>query len=62
MDKNYVWTRECQECGFIQKAVKPKEGELSNSYAYSKCRKCKSEALDYGKDRTIDTSTGKFKS
>jgi hypothetical protein len=43
-----MWFRTCQECGHVQSATRPKEGELTASYAHSKCRKCKSEALDYG--------------
>lgn len=46
--KDGDWIRTCQECGHSQKAVRPKNGELTNSYANSKCRSCKSEALDYG--------------
>lgn len=46
------WVRTCQECGHIQKAIKPSnDKEITNSYANSKCRKCKSEALDYGKEK-----------
>lgn len=41
------WFRKCQACGNVQTAVKPK-GELTDSYRNSKCRRCKSEALDYG--------------
>jgi predicted Zn-ribbon and HTH transcriptional regulator len=44
------WIRTCQECGYKQKAIKPsQEKELTDSYRNSKCRKCRSEALDYGK-------------
>jgi hypothetical protein len=44
------WVRVCQECGHIQSAIQPSpEKELSDSYRNSKCRKCKSESLDYGK-------------
>jgi hypothetical protein len=44
------WYRTCQECGNKQRAKRPDlNHELTNSYANSKCRKCKSEALDYGK-------------
>jgi len=40
--------RTCQECENIQEAKEPKPGEITNSYANSKCKKCKSESLDYG--------------
>jgi len=46
------WVRKCQECGHIQSAVKPDpEKPMTDSYANSKCRRCKSEALDYGQER-----------
>lgn len=43
------WIRTCQECGHKQ-ATKPpnREKELPTSYTDAKCRKCKSEGLDYG--------------
>lgn len=47
------WVRTCQECGNKQEAKKPpQDKELSDAYCNAKCRKCKSEALDYG--RTIN--------
>ena len=43
------WVRTCQECGNEQKDNKPdSEQELSDSYRNRKCKKCKSESLDYG--------------
>ncbi len=42
------WIRTCQECGNEQKDKEPK-GEMTPAYRLRKCRKCKSEALDYGK-------------
>lgn len=54
-----AWVRKCQECGNIQRAQKPPQDKpLSDSYRMSKCRRCKSEALDYGKERP-DTPTDK---
>lgn len=45
-----VWIRTCQECGHKQKANRPSQDkELSLAYTEAKCKKCKSEALDYGK-------------
>ena len=45
------WVRTCQECLHIQSAIKPDPNkEVTDSYRNSKCRKCKSEALDYGKE------------
>lgn len=46
------WYRTCQECGNEQVAKPPSQSkELTTSYRDSKCRKCKSMALDYGKYR-----------
>ena len=46
---NKKWIRTCQECGNKQVTKPPKQGEEPTvSYCNSKCRKCKSEALDYG--------------
>lgn len=43
------WYRTCQECGHKQNCKEPDQTkELTNSYRNSKCRKCKSEALDFG--------------
>lgn len=46
---NDAWIRTCQECGHKQTAKPPDPNkELTDSYRNSKCRKCKSEGLDYG--------------
>jgi len=46
-----MWIRTCQECGHIQEDKEPVYGvEPSDAYCNRKCKKCKSEALDYGKD------------
>ena len=42
-----AWIRTCQECFHKQQDTEPK-GEITNAYRNRKCRKCKSEALDYG--------------
>lgn len=43
------YIRTCQECGNRQEAKPPnKNKELSNSWLDTKCKECKSEALDYG--------------
>lgn len=48
-----MWIRTCQECGHKQKAAKPSQDrELSDAYRNAKCRKCGSEALDYGKEQS----------
>lgn len=52
------WVRTCQECGHKQKATKPDpDKELTDSYRNSKCRKCKSESLDYGKEKDHENQT-----
>lgn len=42
-----AWLRTCQECGNVQ-AMKSPEGQKTENWRDAKCRKCKSEALDYG--------------
>lgn len=52
--------RTCQECGNIQEDKEPEYGvEPSDSYKYKKCKRCKSESLDYGSTRTYDAISGK---
>lgn len=47
------WYRTCQECGHEQRAKEPDHSrELAPSYRNAKCRKCKSEALDYGSTKS----------
>lgn len=47
-----IWIRTCQECGYKQTAQRPNPNqELTDSYRNSKCRRCKSEALDYGREK-----------
>lgn len=48
---NIKWIRTCQECGHKQEDKKPDlDKELTDAYRTRKCKKCKSEALDYGKE------------
>jgi len=55
------WIRTCQECGFVQKTKPPNQTkELTNSYRNAKCRRCKSEALDYGKYRNTKEENEKW--
>jgi len=42
-----AWLRTCQECGNVQ-AMKSPEGQKTENWREAACRKCKSEALDYG--------------
>jgi len=57
MEQNSKWIRTCQECGHKQTAKQPAYGEpISDSYANSKCRRCKSEALDYGYEEIQSTN------
>lgn len=44
-----MWIRTCQECGHRQPS-KPPADYKSDAWRDVKCRKCKSIALDYGKD------------
>jgi hypothetical protein len=44
-----AWVRTCQECGHKQQDAEPQvPGEMTSAYRDRKCKKCKSEALDYG--------------
>lgn len=45
MDKLFI--RTCQSCGFEQEDQDP-QNKLSDAYRNRKCKKCKSESLDYG--------------
>lgn len=42
-----AWLRRCQECGNVQ-AMKSPESQKTENWREAKCRKCKSESLDYG--------------
>ena len=42
------WIRTCQECGYEQE-TKPTPEYKSEAWRTLKCKKCKSEGLDYGK-------------
>ncbi len=43
------WIRTCQECGHKQESKSPLDYK-SNSWTETKCKKCKSAALDYGSE------------
>lgn len=48
------WIRTCQECGHEQEDKQPVYGDfLTDTYSNRKCKKCKSEALDYGKEKEV---------
>lgn len=43
------WLRRCNECGHEDSYPPPNfEKELTDAYRNKKCKKCKSEGLDYG--------------
>ena len=47
--------RTCQSCGNQQEDNPPsRERELSDAYCSRKCRKCRSEDLDYGSYKSED--------
>ena len=51
------WIRKCDECNHTQEDKPPdRTKELPISYTNRKCKKCKSEALDYGTYRFYDES------
>lgn len=44
-----AWLRTCQECGNVQTSSAPVYGiEPTGAWKNQKCKKCKSESLDYG--------------
>lgn len=45
------WIRTCQECGHKQEDKRPSAiTELTDAYRERKCKKCKSQALDFGSE------------
>lgn len=51
------WIRTCQECGHQQTGRDPsttQKGSPSDAYMNSACKKCRSEALDYGSYRDLE--------
>ena len=44
------WTRKCQECGYTGFYHKPNLEDKKEAWRDTKCRKCKSEALDFGQE------------
>lgn len=49
MEETKVWTRTCQECGNKQASkLPPHTARGTQAYFNAKCKKCKSESLDYG--------------
>lgn len=51
-NKFMKWIRTCQSCGNEQEDKEPKQqGEFTIAYENRKCKKCKSESLDYGSSR-----------
>lgn len=47
--KDPRWIRTCQECGHEDIYPQPStDGSMTDAYRARKCKRCKSEALDYG--------------
>ena len=59
MKKIIKWQRACQECGYKGFYSPPNPDNKTESWRDTKCRKCKSEALNYGKEVLIDSETNK---
>ena len=53
---NMKWQRKCQECGYKGYYKEPNLNDKNEGWRDTKCRKCKSEALDFG--HAVDTSKG----
>lgn len=54
-----IYARKCQECGNLQES-KPCNEYKGDSWTETKCRKCKSAALDYGHDGYERNEQGKI--
>lgn len=50
------WTRTCQECGYkLCKSIEPSdERKASAAYGYIACKKCGSEAYDWGSWQEVE--------
>ena len=49
------WMRTCQECGNCQEAKMPIQNkELTQAFIDVKCKKCKSQSMDYGRNVEYD--------
>jgi len=53
------WKRTCQECGASGYYAQPNLESKTDAWRDTKCRKCKSEALNFGVKVEVDASTGK---
>jgi hypothetical protein len=55
-EKKTYWQfiRTCQECGHKQTDTEPEFGKVTDKWLEKKCKKCKSEALDYGSNQEFD--------
>lgn len=51
-----AFLRTCQECNFVQHDKKP-DGEPTSAFRNRKCKRCGSEALDYGSYNYYDADT-----
>lgn len=49
-----TWIRTCQECGHEQ-LCRPPVSYKSDSWRDLRCKRCKSMALDYGRDQKSDS-------
>jgi ribosomal protein L40E len=55
-----LWIRTCQECGHKQPMRQPSDANKMETWRNAKCRKCQSEALDYGSGGWTRTADGKL--
>ena len=54
------WLRKCQECSYKGFYTKPNLESKSESWRDTKCRKCKSESLDFGCEVSVDSETNQI--
>jgi hypothetical protein len=48
-----VYIRTCQECGHQNKTNPPNMNDTKERWREAKCRKCKSESLDFGGEKIV---------
>lgn len=54
------WLRKCQECSYKGFYQKPNLDSRSEAWRETKCRKCKSESLDFGREVEVDEATNQI--
>jgi hypothetical protein len=53
--KSKNWIRTCQECGYKGLYSQPNQNDKNENWRNTKCRKCHSISLDYGRENCVLT-------